>query len=352
MRLGTRSVALVAILALHSGTSVQATPNLTGYPNSMAATGDSITRAYNTGTLPFSDRPDNSWSTGTRTSVGSHYSRISTAEPAILGRNYNQAVTGAKMAGLWAQVQQVNDRDVAYVTILIGANDLCTRTVAGMTSAADFRSQFERAMASLSAGSPRARIYVVSIPDLYRLWVILKDDLLARFVWRTFDVCQSLLERPRSTDASDVMRRMTVRQRNTEFNVQFAEVCAMYIHCRFDQNAVFSDPFQPEDVSRRDYFHPSLRGQQRLARITWSASFDFSDLIPPVTAASTADVEGGVLVSLEATDNAGVAGIEYRLNLSVFQRYAGPLLLAAGSNIRFRAVDVNGNTEATQSIAA
>ena len=33
----------------------------------------------------------------------------------------------------------------------------------------------------------------------------------------------------------------------------------MYIHCRFDQNAVFSDPFQPEDVSRRDYFHPSLQ---------------------------------------------------------------------------------------------
>jgi hypothetical protein len=58
------------------------------------------------------------------------------------------------------------------------------------------------------------------------------------------------------------------------------------------------------------------------------------------------------LVSLEATDNAGVSGIEYRLNLSGFLRYAGPLLLATGSNIRFRAVDVNGNTEATQSIAA
>jgi len=118
MRFGTRTVALVTILALYSGTPAQATPNLTGYPNSMAATGDSITRAYNTGTLPFSDRPDNSWSTGTRTSVGSHYRRILTAEPAILGRNYNQAVTGAKMAGLWTQMQQVNDRDVAYVTIL------------------------------------------------------------------------------------------------------------------------------------------------------------------------------------------------------------------------------------------
>jgi hypothetical protein len=48
----------------------------------------------------------------------------------------------------------------------------------------------------------------------------------------------------------------------------------------------------------------------------------------------------------------GVAGIEYRLNLGAFQRYMGPFVLAAGGNIRFRAVDVNGNIEATQSLTA
>jgi lysophospholipase L1-like esterase len=318
----------------------------------MAATGDSITRAYNTGTLPFSDAPGNSWSTGTRASVGSHYSRILAAQPTILGRNYNQAVSGAKMAGLGSQMQQVNDRGVAYVTILMGANDLCTRTVAGMTSVADFRSQFERVMAALSAGSPRARIYVVSIPDVFRLWVILRDNLLARVAWRTLDICQSLLRHPRSTDPSDAIRRMTVRQRNIDLNVQLAEVCAVYIHCRFDQNAVFSDRFQPEDVSRRDYFHPSLHGQQRLANVAWEATFDFTDQIPPVTTASTVVVEGGSLVSLDATDDVGVAGIEYRLNLGGFRRYVAPFVLAAGSNIRFRAVDVNGNIEATQSLTA
>jgi hypothetical protein len=217
-----------------------------------------------------------------------------------------------------------------------------------MTSVADFRSQFERVMAALSAGSPRARIYVVSIPDVYRLWVILRNKFLARLAWRTFHVCQSLLEDPRSTDPSDVTRRKTVRRRNVAFNTELAEVCALYIHCRFDQNAVFVDSFQPEDVSRRDYFHPSLRGQGRLARVTWSATFDFTDLVPPVTTASTAVVEGGTLVSLDATDDVGVAGIEYRLDLGAWQRYAGPFVLAAGNNIRFRAVDVNGNTEATQ----
>ena len=352
MKFQIKIVALVSILGLHAISSVQATPNLAGYPNSMAATGDSITRAYNTGTLPFSDAAGNSWSTGTRASVESHYSRILLAQPAIFGRNYNAAVSGAKMAGLQSQIQQVNTRGVAYVTVLMGANDVCARTVAAMTSVADFRSQFERAMAALSAGSPRARIYVVSIPDVYHLWVIFKDNLLARVAWRTLDVCQALLQDPRSTDASDVMRRLTVRRRTIDFNVQLAEVCAMYIHCRFDRNAVFSDPFQAEDVSRRDYFHPSLRGQQRLAQVTWGVTFDFTDQIPPVTTASTAAVEGGSLVTLEATDDVGVAGIEYRLNLGAFQRYMGPFVLTAGSNIRFRAVDVNGNTEATQSLTA
>jgi lysophospholipase L1-like esterase len=318
----------------------------------MAATGDSITRAYNTGALPFSDAIGNSWSTGDRTSVQSHYRRILPAEPAIAGRNFNDAVTGAKMAGLLAQVREVNDQQVAYVTILIGANDLCTRTVQGMTSVVDFRSQLDRALAALSVGSPRARIYVVSIPNVYRLWLILKDDLMARLTWRTLDVCQSLLERPRSTDPSDVARRAAVRQRAIDFNAQLAEGCALYIHCRFDRNAVFTDRFGPKDVSTRDYFHPSLQGQTRLAQTTWTATFDFTDQIPPITTASTSFANGGTLVSLDATDDVGVAGIEFRLNLGPWQRYEDPFVLAPGSNIRFRAVDVNGNSETTQSLTA
>jgi hypothetical protein len=234
----------------------------------------------------------------------------------------------------------------------MGANDLCTRTVAGMTSVDGFRTQFEAAMASLSAGSPRARIYVVSIPNVYRLWVILRDNPLARATWNTFDICQSLLEDPRSTDADDVARRRTVRLRTIAFNAVLDEVCALYIHCRFDEGAVFDDRFGSDDVSRRDYFHPSIQGQKRLARITWAATFDFSDQVAPISTATVVSVEGGFSVSLDATDDIGVAGIEYRSNLGPWQRYAGPLFLATGDNIRFRAVDVNGNIEATQSLTA
>lgn len=182
--------------------------------------------------------------------------------------------------------------------------------------------------------------------------MILKDDALARFAWRTFDTCQSLLEDPRSTDAEDVARRRAVRQRTLAFDAVLDEVCALYIHCRFDERALFDDPFTPEDVSRRDYFHPSLQGQQRLAQVTWAATFDFTDAAPPNSSAITAPAEGGVSVSLAATDDVGVAGIEYRLNLGPWQRYVGSFFLATGDNIRFRAVDVNGNTELTHVLAA
>ncbi len=341
------AVLLVSIVALRYA-SVQATANLSGYPNSMAAVGDSITRAYNTGTWPFSDAIRNSWSTGDRTEVLSHFGRILAAEPAIRGRNFNDAVSGAKVADLAAQVQRVNYQGVAYVTILIGANDVCTRTLSTMTSVADFRSRFEDAMATLSAGSPRARIYVASIPNVYRLWSLFEGSRLARVIWGTLDICQSLLADPRSDDPSAVARRQAVQERIVEFNSQLAAVCATYIHCRFDQNAVFDDTFGASDVSRRDFFHPSLEGQARLAQLTWGATYDFTDSTPPVTTPTTAPAPDGTVVTLQAADEASVSGIEYRLDLGPWQRYVGPLQLPAGSNIRFRAVDVNGNTEITQ----
>lgn len=342
---------VVGMLVLGSVAATPA-PNLTGYPNSMAALGDSITRAYNTGTLPFGDAPAHSWSTGTGASIESHYLRILDAEPAILERNFNDAVSGARMLDLGSQVTTANQQGVAYVTILMGANDLCTRTVAGMTSVNGFRTQFEAAMAALSAGSPRARIYVVSIPNVYRLWAILKDNPLARVTWSTFDICQSLLDDPRSTDADDVARRRTVRRRTIAFNTVLDDVCSMYIHCRFDDGAVFDDQFTSQDVSRRDFFHPSIDGQKRLARITWAATFDFTDQVAPISTATVVSVLGGLFVYLDATDDVGVAGIEYRSNLGPWRRYRGPLFLATGENIRFRAVDLNGNIEATQSLTA
>ena len=74
----------------------------------------------------------------------------------------------------------------------------------------------------------------------------------------------------------DVARRNRVRQRNIDYNTQLAQVCALYVTCRFDNNAVFNTPFVRSDVTTRDYFHPSVAGQAKLAAVTWAATFDFA----------------------------------------------------------------------------
>lgn len=265
---------LVAVAANGSVTRVEALDRaqVVVYPNSMASTGDSITRAFNTGSWPFTDAPANSWSTGASATVNSLYRRFLVVNPNISGRNYNHARSGAKMIDLAAQVQAVNTRQVEYVTILMGANDACTSSESTMTSVTTFRSQFQTAMATLTTGSPNARIYVLSIPNIYNLWSVLRFNFSALLVWDSFDICQSMLANPLSTSSGDVARRQRVLQRVIDFNTQLQQVCAQYPQCRFDNNAVFNFKFTSSDVSTRDYFHPSLSGQTRLAAVAWSAS--------------------------------------------------------------------------------
>lgn len=242
------------------------------YPNSIASTGDSITRAFNTGSFPFVDAPANSWSTGTNSSVNSLYSRILALNPSISGNRYNDARSGAKMIDLAGQAVTVNSQHVEYVTILMGANDVCTSSESTMTSVQAFHDRFLNAMNTLASGSPNARVYVVSIPNVYNLWSVLKTNLAAIAVWSSAGICQSMLANPLSFSQTDVDRRNRVRQRNIDFNTQLQQVCALFVQCRFDNNAVFNTTFVPSDVSTRDYFHPSIAGQAKLASVTWAAS--------------------------------------------------------------------------------
>lgn len=242
------------------------------YPDSMASVGDSITRAFNTGTLPWKDAPQNSWSTGTTRTVNSLYFRLKALNPALANHQYNFARSGAKMSDLLGQIAQVNAQQVDYVTILMGANDVCASSEANMTSVQSFHDQFLAALQSLNSQSPNTHIYVVSIPDVHHLWEILKDNSAARSKWNLLSICQSMLANPTSMAQADVDRRARVRQRNIDFNTQLELVCAQFVQCRYDDDAAFNTPFVARDVSMHDYFHPSRAGQTKLAATAWSAS--------------------------------------------------------------------------------
>lgn len=258
---------LLVLLAVPTLTASAAPPPL---PGSIATIGDSITRGFDS-CCWYGDHPSHSWSTGYSSwdRFKSHYERIRDANPAIDGREHDNAVTGAKMASGPGQAAKAVQQQAQYVTILLGANDLCTRTVAGMTPTATFTEQFTQTMETLRGLPSGAHVFVSSIPNLYQLWQVLSGNGVARFVWRTAKICQSMLAES-NTEAD----RQAVLARERELNGALRDVCARYPGCRFDAGlTVFGYPFSASQVSKLDYFHPDLSGQGALAEVTWNASW-------------------------------------------------------------------------------
>ncbi len=268
MRRGPRIMvlALAVVLAGLVTRPAWAAPQL---PDSMAAVGDSITRAYDV-CCYYGDHPGQSWSTGSTSydGIASHYERIRGVNPAIAGHAYNDAVTGAKMAAAPTQAAQAVNQHARYVTILLGANDLCTSSPDTMTPTATFQAQFQQAMVTLMQQNPQPYVFVSSIPNIYQLWQALHTNSLARWVWSNFHICQSMLGATR-TEA----QRQQVVTREQAFNQILAAGCGAYARCRWDNLAVYKYQFSASQVSTLDYFHPSLSGQASLARVTWAASW-------------------------------------------------------------------------------
>ncbi|AGZ43830.1 SGNH/GDSL hydrolase family protein [Actinoplanes friuliensis] len=271
------ALVLLAALALACEGEGTAAPDPTGKPKSnrpasMAALGDSITAGYGTCfTLVACYR--NSWSTGSSAAVDSHYRRIRDDNSKIKGNADNYAVPGARARGLSAQAKRAVDAKVQYVTVLIGANDACTDTAAGMTSVATFREQIDAALTRLKKGLPKARVLVVSIPDLYRLWQLGHENTNAVRAWNR-GVCPSLLARPTSTAQADEDRRRQVDKRVDAYNDELADACEDYgKRCRWDGGSAHRVRFSLDLVNERDYFHPDIEGQNKLADVTYPGRF-------------------------------------------------------------------------------
>jgi lysophospholipase L1-like esterase len=267
-----RRVVLTAVLIVGMGVAASPADALTApppVPRTMAAVGDSITRAFDvSGSYFLRDAPAESWSTGTDTAVSSEYQRLLAAHPGSTIAHPNDAVTGAKMSALPGQMSTAAGQAADYVTVLMGANDVCTKTVIDMTKTTAFAASFDQAMATITAARPQVVVFVSSIPNVYQLWSVLHTSSSARLAWSVYGVCQDML----GSSVTEGQRQTVLSQLQAD-NAALAGLCTgkYAANCVWDGGATYNVAFSAKQVSTVDYFHPNVAGQALLAQTAWTA---------------------------------------------------------------------------------
>jgi hypothetical protein len=326
---------VVPLAVVASLTGAPSAASAAGWPDSMAAIGDSFSAAFNThadtavvpsppdlsacpnGRGPFGDPtsvglpasfgldcPSNSWSTGTNPHVNSIYQRILARNPAIAGNVANWATTAVSVSDLAHQADRAVSQGAELVTVNVGINDACDPFGfnGGQQTPLDaFRSQFEQAMSVLAAAPAQPRILVATIPNANRTWRLFRDDPNAQVRWQFGVICPPLLNNPTSTAAPDVARRAEFLARLAAYNLIEADVCRKTPRCQTDGGALFAWQFGRADIatvtntgavnafpftlpvlapvgpgaipnSTGDYWHATVRGQATIAQRVWNAA--------------------------------------------------------------------------------
>lgn len=229
-------------------------------PRSIVAVGDSITTAAVPSLQHLQgSNPQLSWATGTE--VASHYERLRDALGDAEVTRANVAVPGARMGDAPTQAQRAVESGAEYVTVMLGANDVCAGT-----DTAEFERSYVRALDVLFEGLPDAEVLVVSIPDVVGLWDLFAGDQRTRAIWDRTGACPEVLSRGADDASRDLARRRWVT-----YNQILTATCDQRDRCVHDGAAVAEHLLERGEVSTADRFHPSVEGQRRLAEITWNA---------------------------------------------------------------------------------
>jgi lysophospholipase L1-like esterase len=249
-----------------------------------------MTRAANVGPGGLGDNPQHSWAVGTAPGDGVdsllERFRALGADPLVA----DEAISGATMRMAPAMARRILTAaggapapGPAAVTILMGANDACARTVNGMTSLESFERDLAGTLAILRDGATveggrtlpglptGSTLIVLAVPDVARLRDMAAPSGLAEAARGLF--CPNLLAPDAPPDQVEA-----ARARIQAFNAALAQACEEVevrdgrtgrLHCRHDGGLLFTTLIGADDISSLDGFHPSLAGQAKLADLAW-----------------------------------------------------------------------------------
>ena len=233
-------------------------------PFKIGAIGDSITKATNSEGVGH--KPKFSWSTGAGTSTRlftSHLTRLQKIK-----RNgviaINKSRGGARTRDIQMQATELARQKVDYATILIGANDLCDWKEYDQSKFEKYELDVRKAVSTLINSNPKIKIIIAPVPDMYNLWEINQKNPACTKRWDTFRICSSILSSSLSFED-----RQQFKQRWEDMNKILERISLDYPnHIKFSLE-IARTKFDTSHVSSVDCFHPSVKGQELIAKKSW-----------------------------------------------------------------------------------
>jgi lysophospholipase L1-like esterase len=294
-------------------------------PRSMASMGDSITagalahykRTYAmnplfdlviltqlaatflTGNLRFMEARGYSWSIGTSPDyqMVSHAHRLNYMMGGRL-KTFNAAVSGNESADLFDQFESIKEWSHTknrgqfpdYVTILIGANDVCAATADEMVTPDIYEQNVRDVVNLIHKENPNSKVLISALPDIESLRRTAKDAKLVG--WGRFAKCENLWSRAQLCNTltliEDPFERARVGLRIKEFNAILRKLKTVVdlgedeeLSLARNPNVqvaekIYDTPFT-SDLLSVDCFHPNFDGQNLISELNWKSSWWYKD---------------------------------------------------------------------------
>ena len=240
--------AMIAILCCVASATAAGTPKLVGYPNSIAAIGDSWETGFGTNaTGEVRDVWANNWVTGTNPVVDSFYERILAVNPKIKGRVHNVASDGSGALDFMIEASFLNGIHVDLIVEALGSNSLCAAE-----PLKQFGTEMGDGMRQLALEHPDARILMVGIGLMRAIWIAAGAGT-ARPGSAT-GACDPKYDAQGKPSPAQLA---LLKRRETAYNAVLRSICAGYVHCRYDGVSTRSTSNSPISPSRTH----SIRGR-------------------------------------------------------------------------------------------
>ena len=224
-----------------------------------------------------------SWSTGIGSKkVLSHAARIKKLNPSLSISNF--AVPGANVENVWkVQIPQLKQWSQIslkknypdYVTLFVGANDICADSLEESTSSSKFVETYEKILLELLKSSQTTRVLVLSLPpyeDLTRSsqtrYIGYPLSKCSSF-WNIAPVCKSITH-------GDEKNTLKVGQKINSINYKLQSLVNR-LNRRFKDrvriaNKIAERHIEPKDLSL-DCFHPNDTAQNDISELSWSSTW-------------------------------------------------------------------------------